>query len=127
PAGVGKSQFLRAVADLDPNEGSVELDGIPSEAPAWRKLDAYVAPNRAGGRTRCRSILRPVGGRRGSLTTDGGRGSPWRMIKYDGAASGKFKPKLFDELLNTRVESCGTHPHYSARQGSQRYSTENGR
>jgi phosphate-transporting ATPase len=46
PSGVGKSQFLRAVADLDPNEGSVKLDGISREAmpaPAWRKLVTYVS------------------------------------------------------------------------------------
>lgn len=46
PSGVGKSQFLRAIADLDPNEGSVHLDGISREAmpaPVWRKLVTYVS------------------------------------------------------------------------------------
>jgi putative ABC transport system ATP-binding protein len=46
PSGVGKSLLLRAVADLDPNEGSIELDGRPREsmpAPAWRKQVTYVA------------------------------------------------------------------------------------
>jgi len=46
PSGVGKSLLLRAIADLDPNEGTVTLDGIPREtvpAPAWRKLVTYVA------------------------------------------------------------------------------------
>lgn len=46
PSGVGKSLLLRAIADLDPSEGSVELDGMPREAmpaPAWRKQATYVA------------------------------------------------------------------------------------
>src|SRR5215217_699140 len=44
-SGSGKTQLLRAVADLDPNEGTVLLDGIPREtlpAPAWRRLVAYL-------------------------------------------------------------------------------------
>ncbi|MBV9533078.1 MAG: ATP-binding cassette domain-containing protein [Bradyrhizobium sp.] len=46
PSGVGKSLLLRAIADLDPNEGRVELDGILREtvpAPLWRKQVTYVA------------------------------------------------------------------------------------
>lgn len=46
PSGVGKSLLLRAIADLDPSEGSVELDGMPREAmpaPVWRKQVTYVA------------------------------------------------------------------------------------
>jgi putative ABC transport system ATP-binding protein len=46
PSGVGKSLLLRAIADLDPNEGSVQLDGRPREsmpAPVWRKQVTYVA------------------------------------------------------------------------------------
>jgi len=46
PSGVGKSLLLRAIADLDPNEGSVKLDGIPREsmpAPLWRRQVTYVA------------------------------------------------------------------------------------
>ena len=44
-SGSGKTQLLRAVADLDPNEGTVLLDGTPRgsvPAPAWRRLVAYV-------------------------------------------------------------------------------------
>ena len=44
-SGSGKTQLLRAVADLDPNEGTVLLDGTPRgsvPAPAWRRLGAYV-------------------------------------------------------------------------------------
>ena len=46
PSGSGKSLLLRALADLDPNDGDVRLDGedragIP--APEWRKQVAYVA------------------------------------------------------------------------------------
>jgi ABC-type sulfate/molybdate transport systems ATPase subunit len=28
PSGVGKSLLLRAIADLDPNQGTVKLDGV---------------------------------------------------------------------------------------------------
>lgn len=40
PSGVGKSLFLRAVADLDPHEGRVLLDHVSSDelpAPEWRR------------------------------------------------------------------------------------------
>lgn len=46
PSGVGKSLFLRAIADLDPNEGILKLDGVLREsmqAPLWRKKVTYVA------------------------------------------------------------------------------------
>jgi phosphate-transporting ATPase len=46
PSGVGKSLLLRAIADLDPNEGAVKLDGTLREAvpaPLWRKKVTYVA------------------------------------------------------------------------------------
>jgi ABC-type lipoprotein export system ATPase subunit len=45
-SGSGKSLFLRMIADLDPNEGKVSLDGISrSSMPAdtWRRLAPYVA------------------------------------------------------------------------------------
>ncbi len=44
-SGSGKTQLLRAIADLDPNEGAVLLDGTPRgdvPAPAWRRLVAYL-------------------------------------------------------------------------------------
>jgi putative ABC transport system ATP-binding protein len=46
PSGSGKSLFLRMVADLDPNEGSIALGGRERgamPAPAWRRLATYVA------------------------------------------------------------------------------------
>ncbi len=46
PSGVGKTLLLRAIADLDPNEGTLKLDGILREAvpaPLWRKQVTYVA------------------------------------------------------------------------------------
>ena len=46
PSGAGKTLLLRAIADLDPNEGAVTLDGTPREslrAPHWRRLAVYVA------------------------------------------------------------------------------------
>jgi putative ABC transport system ATP-binding protein len=46
PSGVGKTLLLRSVADLDPNEGTVKLDGMLREAvpaPAWRRRVTYLA------------------------------------------------------------------------------------
>jgi phosphate-transporting ATPase len=46
PSGIGKTLLLRAIADLDPNEGAVKLDGTPREAmpaPLWRKRVTYLA------------------------------------------------------------------------------------
>ncbi|MGE5547980.1 MAG: ATP-binding cassette domain-containing protein [Solirubrobacterales bacterium] len=45
PSGAGKTLLLRAVADLDPSEGRVALDGIDRNgmpAPRWRRLVGYV-------------------------------------------------------------------------------------
>ncbi len=46
PSGSGKSVLLRAIADLDPADGAVSLDGIDRsamDAPAWRRRVVYVA------------------------------------------------------------------------------------
>ncbi|MHC4049910.1 ABC transporter ATP-binding protein [Bradyrhizobium sp. 25ACV] len=46
PSGVGKTLLLRSIADLDPNEGTVKLDGTLREAmpaPAWRTRVTYLA------------------------------------------------------------------------------------
>lgn len=46
PSGSGKSLFLRMIADLDPNEGEVTLDGRSRSAmasPAWRQRVVYNA------------------------------------------------------------------------------------
>jgi len=45
PSGSGKTLLLRAIADLDPNDGVVTLDGRPRSeipAPQWRRLVTYV-------------------------------------------------------------------------------------
>ncbi len=45
PSGSGKSLFLRALADLDPNEGELRLAGAVREAmpgPDWRRRVTYV-------------------------------------------------------------------------------------
>ncbi len=45
-SGSGKTLLLRAIADLDPNEGVVALDGAAREtmpAPEWRRRVVYVA------------------------------------------------------------------------------------
>lgn len=45
PSGSGKSLFLRALADLDPNEGDLRLEGAAREAmpgPDWRRRVTYV-------------------------------------------------------------------------------------
>ena len=46
PSGSGKSLFLRMIADLDPNEGKVWLNGRERgsmPAPQWRRRAAYVS------------------------------------------------------------------------------------
>lgn len=46
PSGSGKSVLLRAIADLDPADGAVSLDGIDRhamDAPTWRRRVIYVA------------------------------------------------------------------------------------
>src|ERR1700751_4416020 len=45
PSGGGKTLLLRALADLDPNEGLVCLDGCDRAAmsgPEWRRLVGYL-------------------------------------------------------------------------------------
>jgi len=45
PSGAGKTLLLRAIADLDPNQGVVTLDGRDRStiaAPEWRRLVGYV-------------------------------------------------------------------------------------
>ena len=45
PSGAGKSLLLRAIADLDPNEGRVSLDGRSRElvsGPEWRHRVGYL-------------------------------------------------------------------------------------
>ena len=46
PSGAGKSMMLRAIADLDPNQGELLLDGeerATFHAPDWRRQVCYVA------------------------------------------------------------------------------------
>lgn len=46
PSGAGKSVLLRMIADLDPHEGTVSLDGTDCTAmsgPEWRRRVAYLA------------------------------------------------------------------------------------
>ena len=46
PSGAGKTLLLRAIADLDPNRGSVLLDRVNRNdftAPAWRRAVGYLA------------------------------------------------------------------------------------
>lgn len=46
-SGAGKSLLLRAIADLDPHEGSVSLDGqeaMNMPAPQWRRLVGLLPP-----------------------------------------------------------------------------------
>ena len=46
PSGAGKSVLLRMIADLDPNEGRVSLDGVDRNslaAPEWRRRVTYLS------------------------------------------------------------------------------------
>ncbi len=50
PSGAGKTLLLRAIADLDPNDGDVFLEGVSRDqipAPRWRRMAAYV-PSESG-------------------------------------------------------------------------------
>lgn len=50
PSGSGKSLLLRAIADLDPHEGTISLDGVACHAipaPQWRRQVMYL-PAEAG-------------------------------------------------------------------------------
>src|SRR3546814_3605199 len=50
PSGSGKTLLLRALADLDLNEGEVLLDDTPRSripAPRWRRRVGYVAAERS--------------------------------------------------------------------------------
>lgn len=50
PSGAGKTLLLRAIADLDPSEGEVLLNGVPREhfsGPAWRRRVTYCAAESA--------------------------------------------------------------------------------
>ncbi|RJQ75522.1 MAG: ABC transporter ATP-binding protein [Desulfobacteraceae bacterium] len=45
PSGTGKTLFLRALADLDPYEGRMLLDGVPAAgipAPQWRRQVGFL-------------------------------------------------------------------------------------
>lgn len=45
PSGVGKSQLMRALADLDPHAGEILLDDVPQQAfrpTEWRRQVAYL-------------------------------------------------------------------------------------
>jgi ABC-type multidrug transport system ATPase subunit len=45
PSGAGKTRLLRAIADLDPNRGQVEANGVDRASvsgPAWRRVVGYV-------------------------------------------------------------------------------------
>lgn len=60
PSGSGKSLLLRALADLDPNEGDVTLDGRVRETfsgPEWREQVIFLPRNRDGGPTISANIL----------------------------------------------------------------------
>ncbi len=50
PSGSGKSLLLRSLADLDPHEGEIRLDGSDQCAippPLWRRRVAYLPPEAA--------------------------------------------------------------------------------
>jgi ABC-type iron transport system FetAB ATPase subunit len=61
-SGSGKSVLLRMIADLDPNEGAVLLDGVGREswpAPAWRATVVYQAAEPAWWEPTAAAHLKP--------------------------------------------------------------------
>ncbi|WZB60799.1 ATP-binding cassette domain-containing protein [Achromobacter xylosoxidans] len=59
PSGSGKSLLLRQVADLDPGEGEVELDGAPRSGMAgyeWRRHSFIAGRGGLVGRARGRAL-----------------------------------------------------------------------
>ena len=61
-SGSGKSVLLRMIADLDPNEGTVLLDGAARAswpAPAWRAMAVYQAAEPAWWEPTAAAHLRP--------------------------------------------------------------------
>ncbi|CAM3522646.1 ATP-binding cassette domain-containing protein [Paracidovorax anthurii] len=65
PSGSGKSVLLRLIADLDPHEGEVLLDGRPRSswtAPAWRRQVVYQAAEPAWWAPTAGEHMGPVSG-----------------------------------------------------------------
>lgn len=60
PSGSGKTRLLRAIADLDPNDGQMRLDSVERAemaAPDWRAKVRFVAATPAWWRARVRDHL----------------------------------------------------------------------
>jgi len=60
PSGSGKTRLLRAIADLDPAEGAIFLDGAnrnEMSAPSWRRLVRYVSSEPGWWTTSARATL----------------------------------------------------------------------
>jgi ABC-type iron transport system FetAB ATPase subunit len=64
PSGAGKTLLLRAIADLDPHEGVLRLDGRSFDemtAPEWRRRVALLPPETAWWADRVRAHFPPNG------------------------------------------------------------------
>jgi ABC-type lipoprotein export system ATPase subunit len=86
-SGSGKSLFLRMIADLDPNEGEVSLDGVDRaslSAPDWRARVPYVAAESGWWRDDVAGHFAP--GRR-----DAGRALAERLGLTDGQFDGEVR------------------------------------
>lgn len=73
-SGAGKTLLLRAIADLDPNEGEVEVDAVKRSAvaaPQWRRQVAYVAGESAWWDETVAQHFREPAEARGQLATVG--------------------------------------------------------
>jgi putative ABC transport system ATP-binding protein len=71
PSGAGKTLLLRAIADLDPNDGVVTLDGRDRSTiagPEWRRLVGYVSAEPGWWAVRSASTL--ASGQPRSLSSD---------------------------------------------------------
>lgn len=99
PSGGGKTLLLRALADLDPNDGKVDLEGrdrTTMSGPGWRRQVGYLPAEPGWWRTGFLRIL-PIGRRRfqssGSWDFRSIRGLADRASLERGAVAARFGPR----------------------------------
>ena len=124
-SGSGKSLFLRMVADLDPNEGSVRLGaeerrGMP--APRWRRLVTYVAAETGWWEESVAAHFAPAEREQAAELADRlglaprARRRPRAAPLDGGEAAPRFGPRLWQSPPVLLLDE----PHRAARSGERR-------